>query len=54
MERLGGGVEADIAWHDLARGERVQALGIGDLVDTAALVEQAQEIGLVGFIAASA
>ena len=47
MERRRGRVEADIAGHDLLRGERVEPAGIGDLVDIAALVEQAQEIGFV-------
>ena len=45
MERRRGGIETDIARHDLLGGERIEALGVGDLVDIAALVEHAQEIG---------
>ena len=36
MERRRGRVEADIAGHDLLLRERVQPLGVGDLVDIAA------------------
>ena len=47
VERRRRRVEADIAGHDLARGEGVETFGVGHLVDVAALVEQAQEFGLV-------
>ena len=44
MQR-GAVVEADIARDDLRRGELVEAFGVGKLVDVAALIENAQEIG---------
>ena len=47
VQRAGGGVEADVAGHDLARGQRVERRHVGALVDEAALVEHAQEIRLV-------
>ena len=48
VERRGGGVEADIAGHDLRRREPVQPGGVGHLVDVAALVEQLEQVGLIG------
>ncbi len=42
-----GRVEADVAGHDLLRRQGVEALGVGQLVDVAALVEQLQERGTV-------
>ena len=48
MERGRGRVEADVAGHDLPDRERIERGGIGHLVDVAALVEQAQQIGFVG------
>ena len=47
MQRGRGCVEADIARDDLRRGELVEAFGVGKLVDVAALIENAQEIGIV-------
>ena len=47
MERGRGGIEADIARHHLFRGEGVEPLGIGQLVDIAARFQKAQEIGLI-------
>ena len=47
MERRRGRVEADIAGDHLLPGVGVEPRRIGDLVNIAALVEQAQEIGLV-------
>ena len=48
MQARRGGVETDIGGNDLLRGESVEPLGIGGLVDVTALVEHAQEIGFVG------
>ena len=36
-------VEADVTGHDLLRCEGIQPLGIGQLMNVAALVEQLQE-----------
>lgn len=47
MERGCGGIEADVARHYLRGSERIEACSIGDLVDIAALVEEAQEIGRI-------
>jgi hypothetical protein len=47
MERARSGIEADIAGDDLLGGKLVQPLRIGQLVDVAAFVEQAQKIGFV-------
>jgi hypothetical protein len=43
MQRRRGGIEADIAGHDLLGRERIEPCGIGQLVDIAALVEQAEQ-----------
>jgi len=43
MERWRGGIEADIARHDLLRGEGIKPFRIGHLVDVAALFEQAEQ-----------
>ena len=42
-----GGIEADIAGHDLPARQRVERGGVRDLVDIAALGEEAQEVGSV-------
>jgi hypothetical protein len=47
MQAWRGRIEADIAGHDPARRQRVQPFGVGQLVDIAPLVEQAEEIGSV-------
>ncbi len=47
VERRRGGVEAYVAGDDLRLSERVEALGVGELVDEAALVERAEEGGFV-------
>ncbi|MFO1469268.1 MAG: DUF2478 domain-containing protein [Steroidobacteraceae bacterium] len=47
VQRAGGGIEADVAGDDLARSG-ASILEVRSLVDEAALVEHAQEIGLVG------
>ena len=44
MERGRGGIKADIARHHVASGESIKALRVGQLVDIAPLVEQAQQI----------
>jgi hypothetical protein len=47
MERGGGGVEADIAADRPRRRGGVEPLGIRDLMDEAALVEDVEEVGSV-------
>ena len=42
-----GRVEADVAGHDLPRRQGVESLGVGLLMDVAALVEQPQKRGTV-------
>ncbi len=39
-------IEADVARHGLSRGKGVQSRCIGDLVDIAAIIQQAQQIGI--------
>jgi hypothetical protein len=48
MQGVGGAVEADIADDAPRRGEGVEPLGIRDLMDEAALLEDAQQIGTIG------
>lgn len=48
MERWRGGIEADIARHNLLLRQGIEPCGIGHLMDIAALVEQAEQGGLVG------
>ena len=45
MQRGPGGVEADITRHDILARKAVEPVGVGQLVDIAALVERAKEIG---------
>jgi hypothetical protein len=47
MKRGRGGVKSDIARHDPGTGERIQRFRVGDLVNIAALGEQAEKIGLI-------
>ena len=47
MQGRRSGVETDVAGHDLFCRQSVEPLGVGYLVDVAALVQQAQEIGCV-------
>ena len=47
VQRRCRGVETDIARHDLLGRQGVQSCGVGDLMDVAALVQKAQEIGCV-------
>ena len=47
MERGGGRIETDIARYDLLLRQRVETRRIGDVMDIAARVEQAQEVGLI-------
>ena len=48
MERGRGAVETDIGRDGRLPGERVQRLGLGDLMDEAPAGENVEEIGLVG------
>jgi len=43
VERWRGRIEADIARHDLLRRKRIEARCISDLVDIAAVAQQAEE-----------
>ena len=47
MQRRRGAVVADVTDDILLRGERIEARHVGNLVDVAALGQNAQEIGLV-------
>ena len=47
MQRWRGGVETDIAGNHLLRRQRIEGLGIGQLMDISALVEQAEQGGVV-------
>ncbi len=47
MQRRSGRIEADIAGDDLLRGQCVEPFRVGRLVDIAAVVEQAQEVGFI-------
>lgn len=47
MERGRRRVETDIAGHDLAGGEGIEPFRIGELMDIAPFIEQAQQIGCV-------
>ena len=47
MQRRGRAVEADIGGDAAGLGERVEVVGLGDLVDEPPAGEHAQEIGLV-------
>ncbi len=48
MQAGRGRVEADVARHDLLLRERVERIGVGHLMDVAALVEQLEKGGTVG------
>ena len=50
VERWRRRVEADIARDDLGRGQLVEPGGIGELVDVATFVEQAEQRGGVGHV----
>ena len=47
MQRRRGRIEADIAGHDLFAGQCIQRGGVGYLMDIAAGIERAEQIGLV-------
>ena len=47
VQRWRGGIEADIARHNLLHRKAIKRCRVGHLVDIATLIEQAEKIGLV-------